>query len=45
MGTTRFSTRTLRRGGAEMSLPVLACNMKRVTAVLGAGPVMEAIRV
>ena len=44
MGATHFLTRTVKRIGTEMSLQVLAYNMKRVIAILGAGPMMEAIR-
>ena len=43
-GATHFLTRTLKRVDTEMSLQVLAYNMKRVIAILGAGPMMEAIR-
>ena len=43
-GSTHFLTRTLKRVGTEMSLHVLAYNMKRVIAILGAGPLMQAIR-
>ncbi|MBB5696363.1 IS1182 family transposase [Muricoccus pecuniae] len=44
MGSTHFLTRTLKRVSTEMSLHVLAYNMKRVIAVLGAGPLMQAIQ-
>jgi len=44
MGSTHFLTRTLKRVSTEMSLHVLAYNMKRVIAILGAGPLMRAIR-
>lgn len=44
MGSTHFLTRTLKRVGTEMSLHVLAYNMKRMIAILGAGPLMQAIR-
>ena len=44
MGSTHFLTRTLKRVGTEMSLHVLAYNMKRVIAILGAGPLVQAIR-
>ena len=44
MGSTHFLTRTLKRVGTEMSLHVLAYNMKRVIAIIGVGPLMEAIR-
>lgn len=44
MGATHFLTRTLKRVSTEMSLHVLAYNMKRVIAILGVGPLMKAIR-
>jgi len=44
MGATHFLTRTLKRVSTEMSLHVLAYNMKRVIAILGIGPLMEALR-
>ena len=44
MGATHFLTRTLKRVGTEMSLHVLAYNMKRVIAILGIGPLIAAIR-
>ena len=44
MGSTHFLTRTLKRVSTEMSLQVLAYNMKRVIAILGVGPLMTAIR-
>ena len=44
MGSTHFLTRTLKRVSTEMSLQVLAYNMKRVIAILGVRPLMEAIR-
>ncbi len=44
MGATHFLTRTLKRVGTEMSLHVLAFNMKRVIAILGIGPLIAAIR-
>jgi hypothetical protein len=45
MGSTHFLTRTLKRVSTEMSLQVLAYNMKRVIAILGVGPLVETIRV
>ena len=45
MGSTHFLTRTLKRVSTEMSLHVLAYNMKRVIAILGVGPLLQAIRV
>ena len=44
MGHTHFLTRTLPRVSTEMSLHVLAYNLKRVMAIMGTKPLMEAIR-
>jgi transposase len=44
MGATHFKTRTLEKVRTEMSLHVLAYNLKRVLAILGAQPLMEAMR-
>ncbi len=44
MGATHFLTRTLERVRTEMSLNVLAYNMKRVINLLGVAPLMQAIR-
>ncbi len=44
MGATHFLTRTLKRVSTEMSLQVLAYNMKRVIAIKGIKPLMEAIK-
>jgi transposase len=44
MGATHFLTRTLKRVRTEMSLHVLAYNMKRVIAIIGVGPLLQAIR-
>lgn len=44
MGATHFLTRTLKRVSTEMSLQVLAYNMKRVIAILGVRSLMETIR-
>jgi transposase len=44
MGSTHFLTKTLDRVRTEMSLHVLAYNLKRVMKLLGVGPMMEAIR-
>jgi CheY-like chemotaxis protein len=44
MGATHFLTKTLRRVSTEMSLHVLAYNLKRVMQVLGAKPLMAAMR-
>ena len=44
MGVTHFLTRTMERVSAEMSLHVLAYNMKRMIKIMGLGPLLEAIR-
>jgi transposase len=44
MGATHFKTKTLEKVRTEMSLYVLAYNLKRVIAILGAQPLMEAMR-
>lgn len=44
MGATHFLTKTLDRVSTEMSLHVLAYNLKRTMAILGAGTLMEAMR-
>ena len=44
MGATHFKTRTLEKVRTEMSLHVLAYNLKRVIAILGAQRLMEAMR-
>ena len=44
MGATHFKTRTLERVKTEMSLQVLAYNLKRVIAIMGSEPLMQAIR-
>ncbi len=44
MGSSHFLTRTLNNVNTEMSLHVLAYNMKRVIRIMGAGPLMKAIR-
>jgi len=45
MGATHFLTRTLDRVSTEMSLHVLAYNMKRVMKLLGNAPLMEAMQI
>jgi transposase len=45
MGSTHFLTRTLKNVSTEMSLHVLAYNMKRVMNILGTPALLEAIRV
>jgi hypothetical protein len=44
MGATHFLTRQLKNVSTEMSLHVLAYNMKRVMAIMGTAAMMEAIR-
>jgi hypothetical protein len=44
MGATHFLTKTLGRVSTEMSLHVLAYNLKRVMKVLGMASLMDAIR-
>ena len=44
MGATHFLTRTLDKVRTEMSLHVLAYNLKRMIAILGVGPLIAAIR-
>jgi transposase len=44
MGATHFLTKTLPRVSTEMSLHVLAYNMKRVIKLLGIGGLIDAIR-
>ena len=44
MGATHFLTRTLDKVRTEMSLHILAYNLKRMIAIFGAGPLMAAIR-
>ena len=44
MGATHFLTRTIERVSTEMSLHVLAYNMKRVIKLLDSETVMKAMR-
>jgi hypothetical protein len=44
MGATHFLTRTLGRVSTEMSLHVLAYNLKRMMKIMGARPLIAAIR-
>lgn len=44
MGSTHFLTKTLERVSTEMSLHVLAYNLKRVMKIFGIGPMMVAMR-
>jgi len=43
MGATHFQMKTLKRVGTEMALHVLAYNLKRVMAIMGIGPLIEAL--
>ena len=44
MGATHFLTRTLDKVRTEISLHVLAYNLKRMITIFGVGPLMAAIR-
>jgi hypothetical protein len=44
MGATHFRLRTLEKVRTEMSLHVLAYNLKRMIAILGAQPLIQAMR-
>jgi transposase len=44
MGYTHFQTKTLKNVSTEMSLHVLAYNFKRVLAILGVQPLLQAIQ-
>jgi hypothetical protein len=44
MGSTHFLTKTLKNVSTEMSLHVLAYNMKRAMAIMGTPALLEAIR-
>jgi len=44
MGATHFLTKQLKNVSTEMSLHVLAYNMKRVMNIMGTTAMMEAIR-
>ncbi len=45
MGSTHFLTKTLGRVNTEMSLHVLAYNLKRMMNIIGTKPLIEAIGV
>jgi transposase len=45
MGTSHFLTKTLPRVRTEMSLQVLAYNLKRAMKILGTGPLIAAMKV
>ena len=44
MGSTHFLTKRLPRVSTEMSLHVLAYNLKRVMQIMGIRPLMQAMR-
>lgn len=44
MGSTHFLTRGLQHVGTEMSLHVLAYNLKRVMQILGLGQMLHALK-
>jgi hypothetical protein len=44
MGATHFQMKTLERVSGEMSLHILAYNLKRVMQIMGVLPLMEAMR-
>ena len=44
IGSTHFQMRTLKHVSTEMSLHVLAYNLKRVINILGTKPLIEAIQ-
>ncbi len=44
MGATHFSMKRLKNVRTEMSLHVLAYNLRRMISIMGVGPLMEAIR-
>ena len=44
MGSNHFLTKTLPQVGTEMSLQVLAYNLKRAIKILGSQPLIEAMR-
>jgi hypothetical protein len=44
MGVAHFLTRGLTKVRTEISLQVLACNLKRVMSIVGIAPLMVAIR-
>ena len=44
MGSTHFLTKRLPRVSTEMSLHVLAYNLKRVMRIMGIVPLMQAMR-
>jgi len=45
MGSIHFQVKSIKRVGAEMSLHVMAYNLKRAISILGAKQLIEAIQV
>jgi hypothetical protein len=45
MGSTQFLMKTLEKVKTEMSLHVLAYNLKRTINILGVGPLLKALAV
>ena len=45
MGATHFRLRTLEKVRTEMSLHILAYNLKRMIALLGVQPLIQAMKV
>ena len=45
MGSTHFLMKTLEKVRTEMSLHVLAYNLKRMIKILGVGPLLRALAV
>jgi hypothetical protein len=43
MGSTHFLMKTLQKVKTEMSLHVLAYNLKRMITIVGAGPLLRAL--
>ena len=43
MGSTHFLTKTLEKAKTEMSLRVLADNLKRTITILSVGPLLKAL--
>jgi hypothetical protein len=44
MGSTHFLTKTLEKVRTEMSLHVLAYNLKRMIQIFGVTPLLQAVR-
>jgi hypothetical protein len=44
MGSTHFLTRTLEKVRTEMTLHILAYNLKRMIQIFGVKPLLQAVR-